>query len=843
MTVAVQALPITYNGNGTASPLAVPFRFLSNDHLIVTRIDANGARTVLVRGTDYSVSGAGAGSGGTVTPLASIAVGVQWEINRATPREQPTAYPTGDDFPAATHELALDRNMLVAQEIDARAADMAARAPLALPGQVAPAFDVTDLAEGDLLEYSGGRLRRFNAAPFAAKFYGGAAVTGRPVPLSGTGGADGALRADLADDDGDQLIKTVDGDNLRKTLLNRVSVRSLIAAEAFGDAGTAANVWTGEVDNAALAALINDVRNNYTRLYSERGNQDDFSKRATTTYALNIERRFFILGPGDMPALPPGCEILSRGATIIMGEHNQRILWTDGGSQAFPTPGADGPIPSDEGGLTAYGSDNLWLELPEIIGNGFAGSPVRLITVARSTIKDGKFLGIRGSSYTLSGAVVEGSRFIGVTPADYAKVKPYDVIDCGVIDSAGNPQQFLVKDKRVLNAGASDRTYGKLKLHKAVARASGNYSITQMSVPVVTAGFQQCEMNNMLFAECDWTVHLGDSADEIISDDNTANGAGYGSDANWLTEVQSARNPSTDMRINHFQSEHCKYGGYHGGLTSMVYMSVASLQFNSHGSEFIFDGIGATLHMPRVEIRNDASEALKAIPAIAIIGGCTLTITGGLEWVANGTGRYLIGQFDDATLRFDQIKSAIPAPVPQMPDGSYALILRPGSSGRVEAGTVSGMTGPTVGGLPYQRNPFAWITDGEGTEFTGGYSAFAPQAQGGFVGTGNGLLLHPGFDEPIFALQEIGDPHPWFVLKGNKKILIGDGSSAPTAGFDSNFGNIYYTATGGGKHRLNGVGVVTPALPTYADEAEATSGGLEQHALYKTAAGEIRIKL
>lgn len=206
MTVAVQALPITYNGNGTASPLAVPFRFLANDHLVVTRIDAAGARTVLLRGTDYTVSGADTGSGGSVTPLAAIAVGDKWEIDRFTPREQPTAYPPGDDFPAATHEKALDRTMLVAQEIDKVAAALATRTPLALPGQTAPAFDVTGLAEDDLLVFKGGQIKRFDAAPFAGKFYSGGA-DGRPVPSAGLGGGDLALRTDLASSIGSMLVR------------------------------------------------------------------------------------------------------------------------------------------------------------------------------------------------------------------------------------------------------------------------------------------------------------------------------------------------------------------------------------------------------------------------------------------------------------------------------------------------------------------------------------------------------------------------------------------------------------------------------------------------------------
>jgi len=198
MTVAVQALPITYNGNGTAAPLAVPFRFLAANHLVVTRVAADGARTVLVRGTHYSVSGGGEAPSGTVTPLAPIAVGDKWEIDRVTPREQPTAYPVGDDFPAKTHELALDRQMLVAQEQDRRALEIANRAPLALPGQVAPAFDVSGLVDGDLLVFLNGRLCKYDTSAFAGKFLAGAAGNGRFVPSAGLGGGDLALRTDLA---------------------------------------------------------------------------------------------------------------------------------------------------------------------------------------------------------------------------------------------------------------------------------------------------------------------------------------------------------------------------------------------------------------------------------------------------------------------------------------------------------------------------------------------------------------------------------------------------------------------------------------------------------------------
>lgn len=116
MTVEVQEPIISHAGNGTAAPLAVPFRFLRSADLVVTRITPPWAETVLVRGTDYSVSGAGASVGGSVTPVAPIAIGTSWRIERVTALEQPTRYSDGF-YSAASQEMGLDRQMLALQEL------------------------------------------------------------------------------------------------------------------------------------------------------------------------------------------------------------------------------------------------------------------------------------------------------------------------------------------------------------------------------------------------------------------------------------------------------------------------------------------------------------------------------------------------------------------------------------------------------------------------------------------------------------------------------------------------------------------------------------------------------
>lgn len=197
MTIAATAPIIEYAGSGAATPLAVPFRFFANADLIVTKI-VDGVETVLVSGTDYSVSGADSDSGGTVTPLAPIPTGTSWKIERITARIQQTDFVDGNNFPSEAHENGLDRLMAIEQEQDVTAADTRARAPLVPSGEYAPDFASLDaLEDGDLLEYRGGKFRPFDHAPYAGKFFAGDA-TGRPVPASGTEGADEALRADLA---------------------------------------------------------------------------------------------------------------------------------------------------------------------------------------------------------------------------------------------------------------------------------------------------------------------------------------------------------------------------------------------------------------------------------------------------------------------------------------------------------------------------------------------------------------------------------------------------------------------------------------------------------------------
>ena len=112
MTITSTQNRVSYSGNGSTTAFSVPFRFLASaDLAVLVRVDATGADTVKTLDTHYSVSGAGAASGGSVTALAgSIPQTGETLIIYGNPAmTQLVDYIAGGVFPAESHEEALDR--------------------------------------------------------------------------------------------------------------------------------------------------------------------------------------------------------------------------------------------------------------------------------------------------------------------------------------------------------------------------------------------------------------------------------------------------------------------------------------------------------------------------------------------------------------------------------------------------------------------------------------------------------------------------------------------------------------------------------------------------------------
>jgi len=129
MTISTTTTRTTYNGNGVTTVFSIPFRFLVNGDIVVVSVSAAGVETTKTLTTDYTLTGAGDDAGGSVTMLVAPANGTRLIIYRDTDIVQETDYISGDPFPAETHERALDRLTMIAQEIGSDA-DRAIKVPV-----------------------------------------------------------------------------------------------------------------------------------------------------------------------------------------------------------------------------------------------------------------------------------------------------------------------------------------------------------------------------------------------------------------------------------------------------------------------------------------------------------------------------------------------------------------------------------------------------------------------------------------------------------------------------------------------------------------------------------------
>ena len=106
----------TYTGDGTTTQFSFPIFFLDGEHVkVALRIDDVESKPVF--GVDYTVTGAGNPAGGTVTfvvapPAAAIVV-----LFNDPPQTQTVDYQDNDEFPAETHERALDKLTILVQRL------------------------------------------------------------------------------------------------------------------------------------------------------------------------------------------------------------------------------------------------------------------------------------------------------------------------------------------------------------------------------------------------------------------------------------------------------------------------------------------------------------------------------------------------------------------------------------------------------------------------------------------------------------------------------------------------------------------------------------------------------
>jgi hypothetical protein len=120
MTVSSATSRVSYNGDGSTTAFSFPYYFLVSTDLKVYLRSAAGVETLQTPTTHYTVAGAGVSAGGTVTFVTAPASGVTVVIYRDPPITQTTDYSDGDEFPAASHENALDKLTMLIQRIASR---------------------------------------------------------------------------------------------------------------------------------------------------------------------------------------------------------------------------------------------------------------------------------------------------------------------------------------------------------------------------------------------------------------------------------------------------------------------------------------------------------------------------------------------------------------------------------------------------------------------------------------------------------------------------------------------------------------------------------------------------
>ncbi|MGP1395407.1 MAG: hypothetical protein ACTS3R_07835 [Inquilinaceae bacterium] len=117
MTVTTSTARIAYEGTGAVVSFPVPFRFLENSHVRVLLRQAGGTEMPWAEGTDYILERSG--TGGILTATVAPTVNETLVILRAVPETQEVDYVENDPFPAETHERALDKLTMIAQQLRA----------------------------------------------------------------------------------------------------------------------------------------------------------------------------------------------------------------------------------------------------------------------------------------------------------------------------------------------------------------------------------------------------------------------------------------------------------------------------------------------------------------------------------------------------------------------------------------------------------------------------------------------------------------------------------------------------------------------------------------------------
>lgn len=268
MTISSQVGRKSYAGDGVSLNFATEFKFFALTDVTVIRQSATGIDTELTPNVDFTVSGAGSESGGTVAVAVAPAIGETLTILLDPELTQQTDYVSNDAFPAESHERALDRQV----QMEIRTRDMVSRA-VRLPDG-----DAVGIAQLPGVAARAGKVLAFDAggAPVAQTVQGTVVIAGSiGTPELANDGATNAKLSNMVSGTFKARRSTGTGDPEDITYLQgrglmRLPDRALgvpvygsAPYDAFGDSYTTGTGATANTCFAAnIAARMNGTFNN-----------------------------------------------------------------------------------------------------------------------------------------------------------------------------------------------------------------------------------------------------------------------------------------------------------------------------------------------------------------------------------------------------------------------------------------------------------------------------------------------------------------------------------------------------------------------------------------------------
>ncbi len=118
MTVSSNINKTRFLGSNSAGPFQFGFKFYQNEEILVVNMDADGTETALIEGSDYTLSGAGLETGGTINLSEILPTGEELIVYRVLDILQETSFINQGAFYPELHEVAYDKLTMMLQQIN-----------------------------------------------------------------------------------------------------------------------------------------------------------------------------------------------------------------------------------------------------------------------------------------------------------------------------------------------------------------------------------------------------------------------------------------------------------------------------------------------------------------------------------------------------------------------------------------------------------------------------------------------------------------------------------------------------------------------------------------------------